>query len=101
MSTFAKSALIATVLASASLMASAANAPADRVGAQGEQLVTLQDGGTLHIYKDGKMAEENAFGRPTVVTPGQQLHAQNGNTITMIGDEVGRLSVEKFQQNHR
>jgi hypothetical protein len=47
------------------------------------------------------MAEENAFGRPTVVTPGQQLHAQNGNTITMIGDEVGRLPVAKFQQNHR
>ena len=56
MSTFTKSALIATVLASASLMASAAVAPAARIGAQGEQLVTLQDGGTLHIYKDGKMA---------------------------------------------
>jgi hypothetical protein len=101
MSTFTKSALIATVLASASLMANAAIAPAAHIGAQGEQLVTLQDGGTLHIYKDGKMAKENAFGRPTVVTPGQQLRAQNGTTITMNGDEVARLSREKFQQNRR
>ncbi|MDR3369770.1 CopK family periplasmic copper-binding protein [Rhodoferax sp.] len=101
MSTFTKSALIATVLATASIMASAAIAPTTRIGAQGEKLVTLQDGATLHIYKNGTMAEENAFGRPTVVTPGQQLHEQNGTTITMNGDEVGRLSMEKFQQNHR
>lgn len=101
MSTFTKSAVIAIVLASASLMASAAIAPAARIGAQGEQLITMQDGSTLHIYNDGKMAEENAFGRPTVVTTGQQLRAQNGTTITMNGDEVGRLSMEKFQQNRR
>ena len=99
--TFTKSALIVAVLASASFMATAAIAPAGRIGAQGAQLVTMQDGGTLHIYKDGKMAEENAFGRPTVLTPGQQLRAQNGTTITMNGDEVGRLSMEKYQQNRR
>ena len=101
MSTFTKSAVIATVLATASIMASAAIAPASGVGAYGEKTVALQDGSTLHIYKDGLMAMENAFGRPTVVASGQQLHEQNGTTITMNGDEVARLSMEKYQQNHR
>ncbi|MDR3370889.1 CopK family periplasmic copper-binding protein [Rhodoferax sp.] len=100
MSTFTKSALIATVLATASIVASAAIAPTARIGAFGEQLVTLQNGGTLHIYKNGTMAEENAYGRPTVVAPGQILHEKNGTTIAMKGDEVGRLSMEQYQQNH-
>ncbi|HEY8906353.1 MAG TPA: CopK family periplasmic copper-binding protein [Rhodoferax sp.] len=99
MSTFTKSAFIATVLVTASIMASAAIAPQARIGAYGEQLVTLHDGSTLHIYKDGKMAEENAYGRPAVVTPGLMLHEQNGTTIAMNGDEVARLSMEQFQQH--
>ena len=100
MSTFTKSALIATVLATASIMASAAISPTTRIGPQGEQLVALQGGGTLHIYKNGTMAEENAYGRPTVVANGQTLHEQNGTTIAMNGDEVARLSMEQFQQLH-
>ncbi|OIQ75761.1 copper resistance protein K precursor [mine drainage metagenome] len=99
MSTSTKSALIATVLATAGIMASAAIAPTSGRGAYGEQLVALQGGSTLHIYKDGKMAEENAYGRPTVMAPGQQLHDQNGATITMNGDEVARLSMEQFPKN--
>jgi len=98
MSTFTKSALIATVLATASVMASAAIAPSTRIGPQGEQLVALQDGSTLHIYKDGQMAVENVFGRPTLVAPGQQLHERNGNTIAMNTDDIARLEVEQFQQ---
>ena len=102
MSTFTKSALIATVLATASIMASAASAPTARIGigAEGEQLVALQGGSTLHIYKDGQMAEENAYGRPTVVTSGQQLQENNGTSITMNGDDVARLEMEQFQQVH-
>ncbi len=82
-------------------MASAAIAPASGVGAYGEKAVALQDGSTLNIYKHGLMAMENASGRPTVVASGQQLHEQNGTTITMNGDEVARLSMEKSRQNHR
>lgn len=99
MSAFTRSVFLATTLATVSLMAHAAMAPATRTGAEGEQLVALQGGATLHIYQDGKMAEENAFGRPTVVTPGQTLHEQNGTTIVMKGDEVARLSMEQYQQN--
>lgn len=99
MSTFTKSVFVAATLATASLMANAAMAPATRTGAEGEQLVALQGGATLHIYKDGKMAEENALGHPVLVTPGQQLHEKNGTTIAMNGDEVARLSMEQYQQN--
>jgi hypothetical protein len=52
MHTLTKSTLIAT----ASIMASAASAPTSGIGAYGEQTVTLKDGSTLHIYKDSKMA---------------------------------------------
>ena len=100
MSAFTKSALIATVLATASIVASAATATPTRIGAEGEQLLALQGGGTLHIYKDGTMAEANAYGRPTVVVNGQILHEQNGTNIAMKGDEVGRLSTEQYQQRH-
>ncbi|MDR3395308.1 MAG: CopK family periplasmic copper-binding protein [Parasulfuritortus sp.] len=100
MSTFTKSALIATVLATASIVASAAIAPTARIGAFGEQLVTLQGGSTLHIYKDGQMAVENVYGRPTVVAPGQQLHEKNGTTIAMNSDDIARLEMEQFQQLH-
>jgi hypothetical protein len=34
-----------------------------------------------------------------VVTPGQILREQNGTTIAMKSDEMGRLSMEQFQQN--
>jgi len=98
--TFTKSAVIAAVLATASIMASAAIPPASGVGAYGEKTVALQDGSTLHIYKDGLMAMENDFGRPTVVASGHQLREQNGTTIKMNGDEVARLSMEKYHQNH-
>ncbi len=96
MSTFTKSAFIATVLATANIMASAANASPSGIRAYGAKPVAMQDGSTLHFYKDGLMAMENAFGRPTVVASGQLLHEQNGTTITMNGDEVAKLSMEKI-----
>jgi len=101
MSTIAKSALIATVLATGSLVANAAITSMAHIGAQGEQLVALQDGGTLHIYKDGSMAEENEYGRPIIVPPGQMLLEENGSAIVMNGDAVARLSLEQHQQNRK
>lgn len=55
----------------------------------------------MHIYKDGLMAVENAYGRPLVMRSGQLLQLQGGGTITMNGDEVARLSMEYAHANHR
>lgn len=101
MSTIARSALIATVLVTGGVVAIAAIAATGRIGAQGEQLVALQDGGTLHIYTDGSMAEENEYGRPIIVPPGEMLLEKNGSTIVMNGDAVARLSLEQRQQNRK
>lgn len=71
------------------------------ISAQTVQVIPLQNGSTLHKYQDGKMAVENAIGRPTVVQPGQVLIAADGSSITMVGDEVARLSAEIRANNHR
>lgn len=52
----------------------------------------MKDGTTLHVFKDGKMAMEDTFGRPSRMDPGVQMTAANGATITMVGDEVAKLS---------
>ncbi|KDP87198.1 copper resistance protein CopK [Cupriavidus sp. SK-3] len=51
----------------------------------------LNDGSTVHVFKDGKMAVENPFGRAVSVKEGQVLEAKDGTRITMKGNEVARL----------
>jgi hypothetical protein len=64
------------------------------------QLIQLKDGGTLHKYEDGKMAYENKFGHPVLVKPGEVFTAVDGSSIRMVGNEVARLSLEKYAKNH-
>jgi len=91
-------------------MASAAIAPAANTAANsgfamtqgnGEKTLALQGGSTLHIYNDGKMAMESLYGRAVMASDGQVLHALDGTSITMKGDEVARLSNEIRMRNHR
>jgi len=51
----------------------------------------LSDGATVHVFKDGKMAMENPFGRAVSVKEGQVLEAKDGTRITIKGNEVFRL----------
>ncbi|WP_454753973.1 periplasmic Cu(I)/Cu(II)-binding protein CopK [Cupriavidus necator] len=51
----------------------------------------LNDGSTVHVFKDGKMAVENPFGRAVSVKEGRVLEAKDGTRITMNGNEVLRL----------
>lgn len=99
MFSFKKSAVVALVLASAAIVSNAAIVPGSGLGAYGEQTIALQDGSTLHIYKDGKMAVENVYGRAVMIKVGQPLKTLGGKTIVMSSDEVARLSLENFQQN--
>jgi hypothetical protein len=59
MKTFLISATVAVALAGMAAQAQASDALANAVQAS----VELRDGSTLHIFKDGKMAKEDAFGR--------------------------------------
>lgn len=51
----------------------------------------LRDGSTIHVFKDGKMAMENPFGRAVSAKDGQVLEAKDGTKITVNGNEVMRL----------
>ena len=60
--------------------------------------VPLKDGSSLHIFRDGKMAMEDRFGRAVRMSPGQAMLTLDGRTITMVGDETARLdSIRKTQ----
>ena len=53
--------------------------------------VPLKDGSTMHQFKDGKMAIESRYGRAISVKEGSTLETMDGKTITMVGNEIGRL----------
>lgn len=83
-----------TLLLAAALAVAAVPAVArDTLSFVTSQSYTLQDGSTLHVFTDGKMAKEDRFGRAVAITPGEVLVLENGGKVTAVGNEVGRLSV--------
>ena len=106
-----KTVAIAALLSTAALMASAATPPMTNpvgmlnsgfvVNVGSEKTVALQDGSTLHVYSDGKMAMENQLGHAVLMAEGQVMQAKDGSAISMRGDEVARLADEIDAQNHR
>lgn len=57
-----------------------------------ERSIQLKDGSTVHVFKDGKMAMEDKLGRPSRTKPDQTMQTTDGQSMTMKGDEVARLS---------
>lgn len=53
--------------------------------------VDLRDGTTVHMFSDGKMAMENAYGKVTSMDDGHVMEAKNGEKIVMKGNETERL----------
>nr|WP_316643024.1 CopK family periplasmic copper-binding protein [uncultured Roseateles sp.] len=53
--------------------------------------VELRDGSTLYIFKDGKMAKEDAYGHAVTLKPGEVLTAKDGQQIKAVGNESARL----------
>lgn len=82
-----------TLLSAPSFAANAAAADAQR-------MIPLKDGGTLYIFKDGKMAQESKYGRAQRMTVGQTLEAADGKMVAITSDEVGRLS-SLLRKDHR
>lgn len=56
-----------------------------------QQIINLQNGSILYVFKDGKMAREDKYGRPTVLKRGEVLEAADGRKLTAVGNEVARL----------
>lgn len=54
--------------------------------------IPLKDGSVVHQFKNGKMAMEDKYGRPTRMNVGETMTAADGTTITMNSDEVALLS---------
>jgi len=67
---------------------------------QVQKSVQLKTGSTVHIFKDGKMAMEDKYGRPQRMQEGAVMEVENGQKITMQGDEVARLDSILRENNY-
>ncbi|AKU11063.1 Copper resistance protein K [Azoarcus sp. CIB] len=65
-----------------------------------EKSYDLKDGSTLHVFRDGKMAMEDRFGRAFSMDQGHPMEALDGTKISMQGNEVWRLD-SLLHSNHR
>ena len=59
----------------------------------------LKDGSIVHEFKDGKMAMESKFGNAVRMQEGTTMETANGQSITMKGDEVAKLSAAIYLHN--
>lgn len=86
-----KSSLIALALVAAVIGSAAPAFARDELQQSGPQVVSLKDGATLYIFKDGKMARENKFGEPWLFKKNEVLETADGRKLTPVGNEVARL----------
>ena len=60
---------------------------------EAKQTVPLVNGETLYVFKDGKMAKANRFGRTVFLKQGEVVQSAGGQKISTVGNEVARLDV--------
>lgn len=65
------------------------------------QSVQLKDGTIMHHYKDGKMSMEGKNGNIVFMKEGMTMETTDGKTITMSGNEVARLYMQKKLENRK
>jgi hypothetical protein len=80
--------LFASILLSA--LASSAFA-SDSLANNVDKTYRLKDGGTLFVFKDGKMAVADKFDRAIHVSKGQVVETADAQKITMTSSESARL----------
>ena len=56
-----------------------------------KQSIPLKEGSTVHVFENGKMAMEDKFGRAVYMSDGEVMETNDGQEITMHGNEVARL----------
>lgn len=72
----------------------------DEARSAAEKVVGMKDGSTLYIFKDGKMAMENKYGRAVAMKEGQVMQTKDGQEIIMIGNQVALLE-RLINRGHR
>lgn len=85
--------LTAVVLVAAVGVAAVPAFARDAVQQAAQQIVALNDGSTLYVFKDGKMAKQDRFGRAVYLKSGEVLEALDGRKVTANSNEVARLQV--------
>lgn len=63
----------------------------DVAKAQAAATHQLKDGGTLYIFRDGKMAKEDKYGKSVYLKKGETLETTDGRKIIANSNEVARL----------
>ena len=58
----------------------------------------MQDGSTVYIFKDGKMAMEDKLGRTVAMKAGHVMETKDGQRIIMVGNELARLEMIKADE---
>ena len=86
-----KAALTALTLALAAAGAATPALARDVLPQTTQQTLNLKDGSTLFVFKDGKMAKEDRFGRAASLKRGEVLELADGRKVTAVGNEVARL----------
>jgi len=86
-----KSLITAAALATALLGSATATLARDALETAVKAKIELQDSSILYVFKDGKMAREDALGRAVFLKTGETLVAKDGRQIKAIGNEVARL----------
>lgn len=77
------------------VLSMAALAPAfamDAAQSEAKQVIALQNGETLYVFKDGLMAKESKFGSVTHLSKGEVVQTADGKSITTMGNETARLN---------
>lgn len=64
-----------------------------------QQTIELKNGATVYVFKDGKMAMEDKFGRAVSMKKNVVMETKDGKKIIMHGNEVMRLD-SLNQQGH-
>ncbi len=77
----------AAVLSTVASTAFASDSLANNV----DKTYRLKDGGTVYIFKDGKMAAADKFDRVVHLSKGQVLETADGQKLSMTSSESARL----------
>lgn len=86
------------IMVTAALLAAGTAALAQNL-ADVARTVPLQDGTSVHIFQDRKMAMEDKLGRTVSMSDGQAMVARDGQQIRMVGNETARLDAIRKIQN--
>ena len=72
----------------------------DEAAAAAERIIAMKDGATLYVFKDGKMAMENKYGRAVSVKEGEIMETRAGQELIMVGNQVALLE-RLISRGHR